>query len=74
MIMELALAALASACDFDGNTTTREQIDSIERQTSMQTEAAVQIEKEITKRQIVDGIFGWLNAGVQSGNQNEGRR
>lgn len=27
MIMELALAALASACDFDGNTTTREQID-----------------------------------------------
>ena len=72
MIMELALAALASACDFDGNT--REQIDSIERQTSMQTEAAVQIEKEITKRQIVDGIFGLLNAGVQSGNQNEGRR
>ena len=68
MIMELALAALASACDFDGNTTTREQIDSIERQTSMQ------IEKEITKRQIVDGIFGLLNAGVQSGNQNEGRR
>ena len=73
MIMELALAALAGACDFDDNTTTRVQNESLERQTRMQTEAALQIEKEKTKQQIVDGIFGLLSAGIQNGNQNEGR-